>query len=268
VNDPLRDVIEVETPENVIVRFEVAGLGRRSIAAGIDVLVMTGISVLLVLVGGAIMAAAGIVIRQDALAGFGALAMAIFLVWWSYFIVCEMTMNGQSIGKRRSRIRVVRVDGGEITFLHSAIRNLLRAVDWLPMLYGVGSVTVLLTKRCQRLGDLAAGTVVVVQDPEAPPEYLLTDIDRLPLPEELRQGIIARVGAVRPEEYDYAIRLLSRLPEHYLVNPQDAQWLAWQTAATLLQRFQLPIDKPLDYLLSVSIIQCTVAAYGRRAVAR
>lgn len=268
MNDALRQQLAIETPENVVVTFEVAGLGHRALATAIDMLVMAGLSAILFLIGGAIALATGMALGEMAGLVVGVVLVANLVIWWSYFVLCEMTMNGQSVGKRRLRIRVVRSDGGEITFLHSAIRNLLRGVDGLPFAYGVGTVCALLTQRSQRIGDLAAGTLVVVQDPEAPPEYLLVDIDRLPLPEETRNAVLARVSAVRQEEYDYAVRLLSRLPAYYLVHPADAQWLAWQTASALLAKLQLQFERPLDYVTSVSVVQCVVAAYGRRAAAR
>lgn len=268
VNDPLRQRVEIETPDNVVVTFEIAGLGRRSLATAIDMLVMAGLSFLLALVAGAALLISGTALADLAGLVVGGLLVANLAIWWTYFLVCELTMNGQSIGKRRLKIRVVRLDGGEVTFLHSAIRNLLRGADGLPFAYGVGSLCALLTQRSQRLGDLLAGTIVVVQDPEAPPEYLLVDLDRLPLPEDVRGAILARVSAVKQEEYDYAVRLLTRLPAYYLVHPADAEWLAMQTAGALLAKLQLQLDRPLDYVLSVSVVQCVVAAYGRRAAAR
>lgn len=268
MNDPLREIIELETPENVVVRFELAGLGRRALAAALDVLVLSCFSAVLVLIGFGVIASVGMGLIDVGAMGAGILLVVNFVVWWSYFIICEMTMNGQSVGKRKLRIRVARLDGGEVTFLHSALRNLLRGVDWLPSFYGIGAVTVLLTGKLQRLGDLVAGTVVIAQDPEAPPDYLLVDADRLPIPDEVRQGIVARVGALNQDEHDYLVRLLTRLPEYYLVHPADAQGLALQSAATLLARFQIDLGRALDYVTSVAIVQCAVAAYGRRAVAR
>ncbi|MBC7287208.1 MAG: RDD family protein, partial [Armatimonadetes bacterium] len=82
-------------------------------------------------------------------------------VFLGYFIIFEMLWNGQSPGKRAARIRVIRDDGTPITFVESAIRNLLRIVDFLPFYYGVGLLSILLSRRNKRLGDFAAGTVVV-----------------------------------------------------------------------------------------------------------
>jgi uncharacterized RDD family membrane protein YckC len=87
-----------------------------------------------------------------------------FIMYWGYFVIAEMTTNGQSPGKIAMRIRVVKQDGGPITFLDIAIRNILRVVDGMPgFFYLVGGVTMFCTRRAQRLGDLVAGTVVVME---------------------------------------------------------------------------------------------------------
>jgi len=86
--------------------------------------------------------------------------VAFFLVYWGYFVACEMLTNGQSPGKKHMRIRVVKEGGGPIRFVDIAIRNLLRAVDGIGG-YVVAGFCMFLTRKGQRLGDLAAGTVVV-----------------------------------------------------------------------------------------------------------
>ena len=76
-------------------------------------------------------------------------------------MVFEIATNGQSPGKRVLGLRVIKVQGYPISFSDSAIRNIVRIVDMLPFAYGVGLLTMLLNKNWQRLGDLAAGTLVV-----------------------------------------------------------------------------------------------------------
>ncbi len=87
-----------------------------------------------------------------------------FAFYSGYFIVFEWVMNGQTPGKRVMGIRVIKDGGYALRFLDSLVRNLLRVVDFLPFGYGVGLATVLLTARSQRLGDLAAGTLLVHQE--------------------------------------------------------------------------------------------------------
>ena len=86
------------------------------------------------------------------------------VVEWTYFIAVEVMTNGRSFGKRVMRLRVVRDGGSPITLRDSIVRNLLRMVDMLPMNYLIGLVAMLVSREGKRLGDLAAGTVVVRLD--------------------------------------------------------------------------------------------------------
>jgi len=81
--------------------------------------------------------------------------------FWGYYIFFEMLWNGQSPGKRWVGLRVIRTDGTPITLSESFIRNLTRFVDFLPAGYGIGILSMFLDKQSRRLGDLAAGTLVV-----------------------------------------------------------------------------------------------------------
>jgi uncharacterized RDD family membrane protein YckC len=87
--------------------------------------------------------------------------LAIFCTYWGYFALFETLWKGQTPGKRQAGIRVLKVTGREITAFEAILRNVLRAVDWLPSFYAVGVVTMFLNDKQQRLGDLAAGTIVV-----------------------------------------------------------------------------------------------------------
>jgi uncharacterized RDD family membrane protein YckC len=89
------------------------------------------------------------------------MGLVIFLFYWGYYIFFEMLWNGQTPGKRWTGLRVIRSDGTPITLSESLIRNLTRLVDFLPAAYGVGIITMFIDKRSRRLGDLAAGTLVV-----------------------------------------------------------------------------------------------------------
>src|SRR4029079_4673215 len=84
-----------------------------------------------------------------------------FAILWGYYIAFELLWNGQSPGKRAIGLRVVREGGRPITFVGSAVRNLIRIVDFLPALYGIGVVVMFVDRRSRRLGDLAGGTLVV-----------------------------------------------------------------------------------------------------------
>ncbi len=97
-------------------------------------------------------------------AGTGVLLIVYFLIYWGYFIFLEMITDGQSIGKKLYKIRVVQSDFTPLSIQSSIIRNLLRVADFFPVFYGVGVFFILFSKSSQRIGDLAASTVVVSYD--------------------------------------------------------------------------------------------------------
>jgi len=150
------DRISIPTPEGVELELVLAGVGSRLVATLADALVKAGVLIALWLVAGA---AGG-----DDSGGFVVLGVIVasFLVWFGYDVVFETLASGRTPGKRWAGLRVVRLGGEPVGFLASAVRNLLRLVDMQPgFLYAVGAGCVLFTARNQRLGDLAAGTLVV-----------------------------------------------------------------------------------------------------------
>ena len=88
-----------------------------------------------------------------------------FALYNGYFILLEWLMNGQTPGKRMLHIRVIKQGGYSLRFFDTLLRNLLRVVDFLPLFYGVGLTSLVLTRDSQRVGDLVAGTLVVYQEP-------------------------------------------------------------------------------------------------------
>ena len=154
--------LDVETPEQVVVSYTLAGIGTRGAAALIDLLIM------FVLTGTLWYVVASIPKFLPALReiGNGGWARAIliigqFLILWGYFVAFEAIWDGQTPGKRVLGLRVVRNGGGGVDVGASAARNLIRFVDFLPFGYFVGMVSVIANQRNQRLGDLVAGTIVV-----------------------------------------------------------------------------------------------------------
>lgn len=153
------DLLTIETPEGVPIALHLAGYGSRFVSGLVD-------GVLKLLVIGAV----ALLLGQTA--GFGGVATAVFLVvvllvTVGYDIAFEVLGGGRTPGKRGSGLRVTRDDGRPVTFLPSAVRNLLRLVDGPGTGYAAGTISILVTKRNQRLGDLAAGTIVVRERTEA-----------------------------------------------------------------------------------------------------
>lgn len=147
----LDDRITIATPEGLEVDLVLAGLGSRFIARLIDSLIQFG-TILALLILSAWLHNGWI----DA--GLIVIDFAIFFV---YDIVFEVFGSGRTIGKRAAGLRVVRSGGQPVGFWASAVRNILRLVDFLPSLYLVGTISIIVSAHNQRLGDLAAGTIVV-----------------------------------------------------------------------------------------------------------
>jgi len=154
----MNEQLSVETPEQIEINYQKAGVGSRFYAALLDTLLLA-----LILFVGTYVNINFIMQLGDVFGKWlGALGgIIIFAILWSYYIVFEITTNGQSPGKRALGLRVIKEGGYPISFTDSAIRNLVRVVDFLPVCYGVGLFVMLINKDWQRLGDLAAGTLVV-----------------------------------------------------------------------------------------------------------
>jgi uncharacterized RDD family membrane protein YckC len=162
---PTSDLLSVETPESVAFAYRLAGLGSRGLALMLDTLVVG----LFLLVEGLLFLGAYWVLTRISVQSatdatpwlIGAFIIVAFLTAWGYFIVGEVFGNGRTWGKRWLGLRVVRDDGSRVRAGDSVIRNLLRIADFLPGNYAVGMVSILFTRQNKRLGDMAAGTVVI-----------------------------------------------------------------------------------------------------------
>lgn len=161
--------LTLETPEGTDLPLYPAGFWVRSLAYSLDFGIRTVISIVIAIVfrGSGIGQAIGLV--------------CYFLLEWFYPVYFEVWRDGQTIGKKRLHLKVIHDDGTPITFSSSLIRNLLRFVDFLPLFYVTGIISSLLNRQFQRLGDLAAGTVVVYNNPrKAAPA--LADVGSCPVP--------------------------------------------------------------------------------------
>ncbi len=140
----------IETPEGVELGLRLAGPVVRGYAWIIDILVRFVIYIAIWIVFG-VMGNFGV----------GLAMIAMFLLEWFYPVVFEMYNQGATPGKRSMGIKVVHDDGTEVTLQSSLLRNLLRAVDFLPFLYGFGLISMMFNRDFKRLGDLTAGTIVI-----------------------------------------------------------------------------------------------------------
>jgi uncharacterized RDD family membrane protein YckC len=157
VQRPLSDTdLIVATPERVSFDFQIAGLGTRAIAQVIDLLIVVLVEVAIAFFG----FGAGAVSNSGTVMGL-VLIVFTFVNVFGYFWVSEALWSGQTIGKKAFRLRAVGDRGEPLTFMQAGIRNIVRIVDFLPYGYGVGMIVLFANGKGKRLGDLAAGTIVV-----------------------------------------------------------------------------------------------------------
>lgn len=161
---PPRNRLEIRTPEGVTFALHLAGPFSRFLAWLLDVLLIYGVSISVF----TFMTSTGAV-----LGGLG-IAFAIlftFVLGFAYRIVLEWRFRGQTFGKRLLRLRVMDATGLRLQFNQVVLRNLIRVVDLMPFAYALGGAVMLINPRFQRLGDIAAGTIVVYQPTEIPPDF-------------------------------------------------------------------------------------------------
>lgn len=177
--------IDVRTPESIAFSYELAGLGSRFLALVLDMLLQIG--VLIALVFGLSLAVSRIVPAKNALppdlekiAGAVAIAIVVtvvFMLFFGYFIVFETFWNGQTPGKRALGIRVVRDGGYPADFGAALVRNLIRVGEMAFGFYALSAVSMLVSQENKRLGDIAAGTIVVRDARLAMPKRLTAEAE-------------------------------------------------------------------------------------------
>ncbi|MFM7243778.1 MAG: RDD family protein [Planctomycetaceae bacterium] len=150
---PLDTTLTVVSPENIAFQFRLAGPAARAMAFLLDALVIVSALAAVLVAFGTL----GVVAE----AFMGLFLVAVFFVWWGYGAACEVLANGRTAGKAALGLRVVSQTGLSINPAQAILRNLLRAVDVAPPFFP-GVVSMACTRRLQRLGDLAAGTMVVL----------------------------------------------------------------------------------------------------------
>ena len=157
----MSDQLSIDTPELVSIDMPLAGIGSRFVAVLIDTVLWTvGLFVLLLVF--AILAPS--IHAFNKLSYQWGVAIVLFLLFlfnWGYFTLFEAFWNGRTPGKKLAKIRVIQRSGRPIGLFESMARNFIRYIDQFPGPYAVGVIAMFVTRQHQRLGDLAAGTLVV-----------------------------------------------------------------------------------------------------------
>jgi uncharacterized RDD family membrane protein YckC len=255
-----KEVLTIQTPENVGFHYVLAGLGSRATAFLLD----TGIRFLFIFVIfiGIMLTArwlpsldpSGIFsdLSKNWIIAIGVIAYG--LIDLGYFLLFEALWNGQTPGKRQQGLRVVRADGTPIGWLGSAIRNILRAVDILAGVYPIGFVVMFLSQNSQRIGDYAADTVVIVERSRGVPKV------RTALPEpdkEPRGDIETHISTLRPKQYQVLRTFLQR---REAMDHDHRQHLARLLAQRLLEKWEISYKLDISY---ESFIAQVVDSYAK-----
>lgn len=200
----LDNAYKIETPEGVWLHLNIAGPISRGIALLIDSLIYIATVILLSIFNSIVQMAVGRDIAE------GIFLIVLFFLAWFYFVAFEMWNRGRSIGKMVMNLQVICDDGTPITWKASMLRNLLRTADFLPIMNGFGFLSCLMSRRFKRIGDLAAGTLVIYNNERIKPTAEF-DVEKPEAPEqaytsEEQRGVVAFgerarfLGQARAEE--------------------------------------------------------------------
>lgn len=217
-----------EIAEGVDIRLRVAGPTIRAFACLIDFVIQ--VVVLIILRIALLMLA---IVSPELYEGLIILVM--FAIWWLYTVVFEASKLGATLGKLMLGLRVVQSSGAPLTLQHSVIRNLLRVADMLPVGYCIGLASCMCTRNFQRLGDLAADTVVIYKDPKINPALL-----KMPLLHAQQAEPLVPTSPLTREEQEaivkYADRVVDWSPDRQQELAGHAKTLTHQTGPSGVMR--------------------------------
>jgi uncharacterized RDD family membrane protein YckC len=199
----------ISTPENVDLHLELAGLGNRVLASLVDTLISYAMCAglwILIWLGCSLVGMANLPAQAAAIACGIIIMIAMllsFAILFGYYVFFEGTWQGQTPGKKFAQIRVIDQNGQPINWSAVWLRNLLRVID-LGFMF-IGLITMVIDKNERRLGDLAAGTLVIK---ERLPDLSTASIVVSPASKE--NAAMLDVGRVTPQEYELLISFLKR----------------------------------------------------------
>lgn len=231
--------VSVRTPESIAFRYELAGLGSRFLALVLDMALQFG--VFAALMSGLFLAASRLATTKETvppdvqrIADAVAIAIVVaivFMIFFGYFIAFETFWNGQTPGKRALGIRTVRDGGYGVDFGAALVRNLIRVGEFALGFYAFSALSMLVSSENKRLGDIAAGTIVVRDARLAMPKRLFEQPEpqygatRYLSGEEralVRRFLERRNALTAPRRRELAAQLANRVRERV---PSDLQRL-------------------------------------------
>lgn len=250
--------VTVRTPESIAFYYELAGLGSRFLAVAIDFVLQTAVVIAVILLlewaqPGTTALAHSLGVHDEAISAveIGIAVFAVFLIYVGYFVAFETWWQGRTPGKRAIGIRVVRDGGYPITFMDAVIRNLIRVIE-AALAYLPSMVSALVSSQNKRLGDLAAGTIVVRDR-----SFEVADPGRWSAADDaVASDTIAGLDRITDDEYALAERYVAR---SHMLDPTAAQVAARRIAGAIRPKLGEQAAELSDHDLLVRVI-----AGGRR----
>lgn len=251
------ETLIIETPERVPLAFALASIGNRFLAVAIDHFIQYFV---MFVVAWAALSLSGIgslqtienseVFREMPKWTIALMIVVLFLIFAGYFIFFEWLWNGQTPGKRLLKLRVIREDGRPITLWEALARNLLRIFDAVPgfvlPVYSIGLITIFLSSRDQRVGDVFAGTVVVRERTDEAPTFAETFSNPVADAAFRRvQKLVvfqADINQITEREIEVAESFLRR---RWDLTERQRLWMAWRVALPLMYKIKPVYDLPV-----------------------
>jgi uncharacterized RDD family membrane protein YckC len=236
-----QETLIIETPERVQLEFALASIGNRFLACAIDHTIQFLAMILVYLVAALLLSASPTgevseIVAETPKWVLAIVIIVVFLLFTSYFAFFEWLWNGQTPGKKLLKLRVIREDGRPATLWETIARNLMRLFDIMPFpFYSIGFISVFLSQRDQRIGDLFAGTVVVRERADESPTF--DSVIANPLADSAfkrlqnRTNFAADLSSLTEKEIDVIETFLRRrwdLPE------KQRLWMAWRVAIPIM----------------------------------
>ena len=248
------ETLIIETPERVPLAFALASIGNRFLAVAIDhfiqyfvIFVVAWASLSLSGIGGIETIENSEIFQEMPKWTIAVMIIVLFLIFAGYFIFFEWLWNGQTPGKRLLKLRVIREDGRPITLWEAIARNLLRIFDAVPgfvlPVYSVGLITIFLSGRDQRIGDMFAGTVVIRERTDEAPTFQETFSN--PIADAAFRRVQkptvfqADVNSITESEIEVVESFLRR---RWDLTDRQRIWMAWRVALPLMYKIKPAYD--------------------------
>ena len=249
------ETLIIETPERVPLAFALASIGNRFLAVALDHFIQY-LSIFIIAWAFFSLTGAGERTLSDSPTQFfdempkwtvAILIIVLFLIFAGYFIFFEWLWNGQTPGKRLLKLRVMREDGRPITLWEAIARNLLRIFDAVPgfilPVYSIGLISIFLSSRDQRVGDMFAGTVVVRERTDEAPSFAETFSN--PISDaafrrvQKRTDFRADINLLTEGEIEVVESFLRR---RWDLTERQRLWMSWRVALPIMYKLKPDYD--------------------------